>query len=845
MTPVDATAEFWTTREDELMRRLATHAEGLTTAEVRRRIGRFGPNLAVTRARRGIAARLGRRLAEPLIAILLIAAAISGLTGDWRSFTVILVIVVVSITLDITQEHRAERMVDALRRAVAVTVSVRRDGETVERPVADIVPGDVVELHAGELVPADGVMIAGHGAMANQALLTGEPYPVEKRPGLPASTALAEATNALFGGTSIVGGNATMVVVATGGATRFGAIAEAVQAQETPTAFESGVHALGMLILRLTGFLVLVVLLTHVIGRGLTLESFLFAVALAVGLTPELLPMVMTVTLARGAVRMAARRVVVKRLSAIEDLGGMDVLCTDKTGTLTEARIAHVASFGADGVEAPRVTELARRNSRFAGGLRSNLDDALLAGAPTAAAGGWRRVADIPFDFERRRAAVLVAREGEFELVVKGAPESVLGLCTRIERADGTLAPLDAGKRAAIEALLDAKGREGLRLLAVARRAVPADATRIGVDDETDLAFVGCAAFLDPPKESAGDAVARLARAGVRVKIVSGDAAPVVAHLVATLGLPGRSIASGDRIAEMTDAALEACVETTDHFVRVSPDQKRRIVLALRRRGHTVGFAGDGINDAPAIHAADVGLSVEGGTDIAREAADIILLAPDLGLLADGVAEGRRTFANIMKYVRMGTSSNFGNMLSMAVASLVLPFLPLAPLQILLNNLLYDISEIGIPFDAADPQDQAAPQRWDMGAVLRFTLVMGTLSSLFDIATFAVLILGFEADVATFRTAWFVESILTQILVIFVIRTAGRPWASRPHPMLVATSLGGLTAALAFALTPLGGVFGFVAMDPAILAAILGIAALYLVLADVLKRRALRRPLGR
>lgn len=837
---------FWTRSSDELLGAMEVKPDGLTEDEAAARLLRYGPNLAVVSVRRNLAAKLAKRIAEPLVAILLIAAVISGMTGDWQSFVIILMIVAFSIVLDIVQEQKAETAIDALRRSVAVTAAVRRDGRVIECPVRDIVPGDVVELRGGDLVPADGIVLASRGALSNEAILTGEPYPAEKRSGPAEGSAPADAFNALFGGTSIVGGQATMLVVATGGATRFGEIAALVQEKAAPTTFERGVHELGMLILRLTGFLVLFVLLTQLIRHGLSLESFLFAVALAVGLTPELLPMIMTVTLSRGAVRMAARQVVVKRLSAIHDLGAMDVLCTDKTGTLTEAKIVHTGSFGVDGAESALTTQLARLNSRFASGMRSNLDDALLAAGP-ADVTACRLIDDVPFDFDRRRASVLVDDDGARQLLTKGAPEALLSLCTRAELADGRVLPLDAVMRARIDALLDAKGREGLRLLGVARRLMAADCAKIGPSDEKELTFVGCAVFIDPPKASATAAVDRLCQAGVRVKVISGDAAPVVLHLVETLSLPASGLVTGEEIAKLSETALAARAEEADLFVRVSPEQKSRIVRVLRRRGHTVGFLGDGINDAPAIHTADVGISVDGGTDVARQAADIIMLAPDLGVLADGITEGRRTYANIMKYVRMGTSSNFGNMLSMALASLVLPFLPLAPLQILLNNLLYDVSEIGIPFDDADKEDIARPMAWDMGSVLRFTLIMGPLSSFFDIATFALLYAGLGADVDVFRTAWFVESIVTQILVIFIIRSARPPWMSRPHPALIASSLGALAVALLLALTPVGQVFGFVPLPPLVLVAIATISVTYLVMAEGLKQVAMRsgRPADR
>ncbi len=830
---------FWLVPIGEAMCVLASRRQGLTSAEAAERLARDGPNVIDTHRHQNLIAKMARRVAEPLVAILLISAAISGATGDWRSFVVIVLIVALSIVLDVVQEHKAESTIAALQRSIAVTTTVHRDGLPVELPVRDIVRGDVVELRGGDLVPADGIVLTSRGALVNEAILTGEPYPVEKSPELSKSPSIADANNALFAGTTIVGGEAVMLVQRIGGKTSFGAIAASVQTREAPTSFERGLHGLGVLILRLTAFLVLFVLLTQLVRHGLSLESFMFAVALAVGLTPELLPMIMTVTLARGAVRMSERRVVVKRLSAIHDLGAMNVLCTDKTGTLTEAKIAHVGNFDADGRESERVAELVQLNSRFASGMRSNLDDAILAGAPKSN-NSWNHVDDAPFDFGRRRASVLVGRRDERQMITKGAPEALLALCANMERSDGKAVPLDNATRQKILELIENKSREGLRLLGVAQRTMSPDCTRVVPEDEVALTFIGCAAFLDPPKATARDAVARLVNAGISVKIVSGDAAPVVSHLVEMLGIPARGILTGDEIDTLTDRALADRAVATDLFVRISPEQKGRIVRVLRLSGNTVGFLGDGINDATAIHAADVGLSVEGGTDVAREAADIILLAPDLGVLADGVSEGRRTYANIMKYVRMGTSSNFGNMLSMALASLALPFLPLTPLQILLNNLLYDFSEIGIPFDSADATSLARPQAWNINSVLGFTLVMGPLSSLFDLATFAVLQLGFKTDVDVFRTAWFVESIATQILVIFVIRTTQRAWSSRPNRILLWTSLGALAVALSVALTSIGRFAGFVPLPMPILAAIAGLTLVYLAAAEALKPLAMR-----
>jgi Mg2+-importing ATPase len=838
--PADPTpSEFWTVGAGELLAALKTAPAGLTAEEAARRLLSGGRNVIADTARRHILARIGKRLADPLIAILIVAAIVSAAVGDFASGAIILVILTASIALEVMQEHTAQKAVDALKHSVAVRAAVRRDGKVAETPVEEIVPGDIIELALGDLVPADGLVLEAEGAQADESLLTGEAFPVDKRAGACAATAPAEAFNAVFGGTALVRGNALMLVVATGRGTRFGAIAAALQSAETPGSLERGLHAFGALILRLTGFMVLFVLLAHLVAHRPVIETFLFAVALAVGMTPELLPMIMTVTLSRGAVRMAARKVVVKRLAAIHDLGAMTVLCTDKTGTLTQARIALTGHPGADGDDSPRVLELAAVNSGFEQKLRSPLDDAILAAAGGVHLTDWKYLADVPFDFDRRRVSVLAEKAGERLLIVKGAPEEIFALTVAVETAQG-IVPLDAARRAALDRMEQDKAAQGLRCVGVGFRAMP-DATRVGVADEKDLVFAGLCVFADPPKASAAVAIKKLESAGVRVKIISGDAAASVKHLVETLGIPARGLITGAEIAGMSDIALALKAHHVDLFARVSPDQKTRIIRALQLGGHTVGFIGDGINDAPALHAAEVGLAVEGATEVARAAADMIMLEADLGVVADGVEEGRRTYANIMKYLRMGTSSNFGNMLSMAAASLFIPFLPLTPIQVLLNNLIYDLSEIGIPYDSVERAGIRRPHGFEMSELLRFTLIMGPLSSLFDIAAFLILSRGFHAAPEVFRTAWFVESMATQILVIFLIRTAASVWTSRPHKVLVFTSLGALVVALAFGLTPIGSLFGFVPLTPAMLLAMAALVAGYLVSAELVKRAAMAR----
>lgn len=836
-----AATRFWTSSPATIADHGGDAALGLSAAIARQRLAAEGPNLAAPIISRRIITKIARRLIEPLVAILLVAALVSGITGDKASVFIILTIVIISIGLDVVQEHNAELAADALRQQIAIKVSVLRDGKIIEVPAENVVRGDVIALSPGNLIPADGIILEGKSARVNEALLTGEPYPVEKYPGASNAADPKDAHEALFGGTALVSGEARMLVARTGVRTRLGAIAAALEADQPPTAFERGLHSLGILIVRLTVFLVLFVLLAHLAFHRPPLESFMFAVALAVGLTPELLPMVTTVTLSRGAVRMAKRQVIVKKLGAIHDLGAMDVLCTDKTGTLTEARIELASYPGIDGKDSAHVLELAAINSVFESGVRSPLDEAILARAGATAPAGWRKIAELPFDFERRRASVLVEHAGRQILIVKGAPESILSLATAAENNDGVQSKLDPELTAQITALHDQAAEQGLRSLGVGWREVEAGTKAITAADERDLVFAGICAFSDPPKASASAAIARLNAQGVRVKIISGDALAVVRHLVTSLDLKCQGTLTGDEIEALGDQALMARVENTDIFARISPDQKMRIIRALSAGGHTVGFIGDGINDAPAIRAADAGLSVEGASDVARAAADLILLAPDLGVLADGVEEGRRTYANIMKYVRMGTSSNFGNMLSMALASLVIPFLPLTAVQILLNNLLYDFSETGIPFDNVDAEDVAAPHNWNMRGILHFTMVMGPLSSVFDIATFAMLRLVYNASPAMFRTAWFVESILTQVLVIFVIRTRALPWQSRPHPALTVTTLGALAIALFLALGPFADFFGFAVLPVHLLIAVAGLAIAYLVMAQFFKHWAIDR----
>jgi Mg2+-importing ATPase len=789
---------------------------GLSRVEAAERLKQYGPNRLQPALQRAVLLQFLAHFRNPLVLVLLAASGISALTGDVTGALIIGLIVVMSVTLDFVQAYRAGQAAERLALKVAVTATVLRDGQADELPVMQLVPGDVVLLSAGNLVPADAHLLEANDFFVNQAQLTGEPYPVEKR-ALPSDEArsaaapadwVLEAVDTVFMGSSVVSGSARVLIGRTGSSTALGQIAVSLADQAPPTAFEIGTRRFGMLIMRLTVLLVLFTLLVNVALHRSLLESFLFAVALAVGLTPELLPMVVSVTLTRGALRMATLKVIVKRPSAIQDMGAMDVLCTDKTGTLTEARIRLERHVDAGGQDNPQVLALAYLNSYFESGLKSPLDDAILAHEEIDVS-GWTKIDEVPFDFERRRVSVLLQRAGARRLVVKGAPEDVLRLCTHYQDPAGGTVALDGAVHQRIEALFDSLGEEGFRVLGIAWRDVPIDHPHAVISDESELVFAGFAAFLDPPKASAGEALKAMAASGVAVKIVTGDNERVTRHVCTQLGVAIEGVLTGSEVAAMNDDALRARVEGVNLFCRVNPAQKNRIILALKARGHVVGYLGDGINDAPSLHTADVGISVEGAVDVAKQAAAMILLERDLMVLHKGILEGRRTFGNVMKYIMMATSSNFGNMFSMAAATLFLPFLPMLPLQILLNNLMYDVSEITLPLDNVDAEDLASPKRWDMTFIRNFMLTIGPISSLFDFLTFYLLISLFNAHESLFRTGWFVESIATQVLVIFVIRTRRNPLRSHPNRWLVLTSLGVVLTAMLLPFTPLAPYLGF------------------------------------
>ena len=826
--------KFWQIALADLERQLGADRNGLSAAEVAERRLRYGPNTLGERRRLSLSLKFLSRFRNPLVLILLAAAAISALTGDLASFIIISTIVLTSAVLDTVQEHRAEEAAEHLKVSVALMERVMRDGHEVTVLGQDLVPGDVVLLSAGDLVPADGRLLEARDFFVNEALLTGESFPTEKQArdeGVD-SPEVANATNAAFMGSSVMNGSARLLVCGTGLTTQLGEISSSLRRAPPPSALDLGTHKFGMLIVRFTEVLVLFVLLINLLFQRPWLESFLFAVALAVGLTPELLPMIVSVTLARGAIRMAKAQVIVKRLGAIHDLGSMDVLCTDKTGTLTEAKIRLARQVALSGAGSGRVLDLAWLNSHFQAGLRNPLDAAILESGPARGA-GWVKIDEAPFDFQRRRVSVLVEHEGRRLLITKGAPEDVIKCASRYEEpGKPELLPLDAAALIRATKLFDGLSADGFRALGVAWREMEPDCAAATAADERDLVFSGFIVFFDPPKASAGAAIAALGIKGVDVKILTGDNEHVTQHVCSELGIPITGLLTGAEIEELGDEALAARLEETNIFCRVTPVQKNRIILGLRHRGHVVGFLGDGINDAPSLHTADVGISVDSAVDVAKDAADIILLQQDLGVLDRGIVEGRRAFGNIMKFIMMAMSSNFGNMFSMAGATLILPFLPMLPVQILLNNLLYAVSEMPIPMDEVDSEITERPEHWDMRFIRNFMLVMGPVSSIFDFLTFGLLLLVFHANEALFQTGWFIESLATQVLVIFVLRTRRNPLRSRPHPLLAATSFAVVVVAVVLPFTPLGAWFGFVPPSAAFLFAIAGLTLSYLVLAQ-------------
>jgi Mg2+-importing ATPase len=754
---------------------------------------------------------------------------------------IIYFVVGMSVILGFYQESKAENAAATLQERIRTTAAVDRDGKRVEIPVSEVVPGDLVYLSPGDLVPADGKVLSAKDLFVDQAALTGESFPAEKNPA-PDTEAKSDVDRAdlAFMGTSVVSGNGTVGITKTGSSTAYGEIAKELVGKVPETEFDRGLRRFGFLIMQVTLLLVIFVFFINALFRRDVLTSLIFSVALAVGLTPELLPMIVTINLASGAMAMANKGVIVRKLSTIQNFGSMDTLCTDKTGTLTENKITLTSHVDIGNRENDDVLLLGELNSNFQNGLVTPLDDAIMAHESLDLT-KYSRVDEIPFDFVRRRVSVIVAEpSSKLLLISKGATIEMLAACDFYEEDNQEL-PISDEARKKVQAQYEELSKEGRRILAVARKVVEKKGSYT-VKDETGMVFVGLLTFTDPPKESAPASLQMLEESGIGLKILTGDNEFVAAHICDQLNIKVTRIVTGDELAKINDSALLRVVEETNVFARVTPEQKNRIMVALRKNGHVVGFMGDGINDAASIRTADVGISVDNAVDVAKAAADIILLQNDLTVLAQGVQEGRKTLGNSMKYIMMGTSSNFGNMFSAAGASLFLPFLPMLPSQILLNNLLYDMSELAIPTDNVDSEYLKTPHRWDIRFVREFMIFFGPVSSIFDYLTFGVMIFIFAAPPALFQTAWFLESISTQSLIIFVIRTRRTPfYRSHPSKPLILSTLATVIVPMLLPFTPLGPLLGLVIPPTAFFVALAIFIAAYLALAEALKHFFYRR----
>jgi Mg2+-importing ATPase len=829
-----------------LFKQLNSTQQGLTSQEAQERFARFGPNEPAPAHQTPLVLQVLLFFANPLVGILLFASFVSALVGDNVNAGIILVIVLLSVGLNFFQSYRSQQAAERLRAQVAPTATALRDGKWVEVPRREIVLGDVVQLTAGDMVPADARLITERDLHVQQAALTGESMPVEKE-ALdvdPEAKGLLDARNMVFLGTSVISGLATALVIFTGRNTQFGDIATRLSTRPPETEFERGTKQFGFLIMRTVFFLVLFVFVVTVAGhKGTPLEALLFAVALAVGLTPEFLPMITTVTLSQAAVHMSRQKVIVKNLAAIQNFGSIDILCSDKTGTITSGEMTLDGHLDPSGKPSDKALLLAYINSTFETGMKNPLDQAIVQHeqADHLDISGYSKLDEIPFDFERRLLSVVVevVDHGERLMITKGAPESVLAVCTAYE-VDGQSHQMDEAGHKLCQTSYEDLSANGYRVVAVAYRPVEVQqAYRLG--DEHDLTLVGFITFFDRPLPDAASSLEAMRRDGVQVKILTGDNELVARHVCSQVNLDGGRIVLGDDIEKMNDVALAHVAEQNNVFARVSPAQKNRIILALKSRSHVVGYIGDGINDAPSLHAADVGISVSTGVDVAKDAADIILFESGLGVLHNGILEGRRAFGNVTKYLLMGTSSNFGNMFSMAAASVFLPFLPMLPTQILLNNFLYDLAQVTIPTDNVDPQFIVKPRRWEISIIRDFMVFIGPISSIYDFLTFAVLLWVFQAPEELFQTGWFVESLATQTLVLFVIRTIGNPLRSRPSVPLTVTTLLVVLVGIVLPFTPLATFLGFVPLPWGFFVFLVGATLTYLLLVQLAKGRIMRR----
>lgn len=834
-----STGAFWSVAAAELLSQLHTSSQGLTSAEAQQHLARDGANVLKTKARSDTLMLLLAQFKSPIVLILLAAAILSFFLHDPADALIILTIVLISSALGFWQEWGAADAIAKLLAVVQIKTTVLRDGNPQTIPVEEVVSGDVVVLAAGDVIPGDGVILESKDLFVDEASLTGETYPVEKMAGtVAAETALSQRKNTVFMGTHVVSGTARAVVARTGAETEFGSVSARLTLRPPETEFERGVRRFGYFLMEVTLLLMIVVFAINVYLARPVMASFLFSLALAVGMTPQLLPAVITVNLAHGAKRMALHKVIVRRLTSIENFGSMNVLCCDKTGTLTEGVVRLHSAVDVEGKASEKALFHAYLNALYETGFANPIDEAIRTHRPFDVS-GYRQVDEVPYDFIRKRLSILVAKDGACLMVTKGALPNVLAVCTHAETADAAVVDI-ATVQDRIHQRFEELGGQGFRTLGVAYRELDSDAAAITKEHETGMTFVGFLVLFDPPKSGMNETILRLRQLGVTLKIITGDSHSVAAYVGQQVGLAQPKILTGTELRTMSDEALFVVAPYVTIFAEVEPNQKERIILALKKTGNVVGYMGDGINDASALHAADVGISVESAVDVAKAAADIVLLEKDLAVLERGVQEGRTTFANTLKYVFMATSANFGNMFSMAGASLFLPFLPLLPKQILLTNLLTDFPEMTIANDNVDPELVEQPRRWDLIFIRNFMLVFGALSSVFDYLTFGLLLV-LQATPEQFRTGWFLESVISASLVVLVIRSRRPFFKSRPGTYLLMATLLIVGVTLAFPFLPFARLFEFHPLPLAFLVALGSIVALYIIAAEVAKRIFYRR----
>jgi len=834
--------QFWCLSPADLLSQLQSRETGLQASQVTQRQITHGLNTLIQHSGPSALRLLLSQFKSPLVLILVAACVISLMATEWVDALVVLTIVLISTLMGFVQEYVAHAAMQRLRAHLSLEARVLRDGVAQTCAVTALVPGDVVLLSAGSLVPADGVVLAGKDCFVNQSVLTGESVPVEKSSGQSAAEAtLTQREHALFMGSSVSSGTARMLVVNTGSHTQLGQLADRLSRQPPPTAFEQGIQRLGYLLTRVMLVMVVLVLGLHLILQRPPIDSLLFALALSVGLTPELLPAIVSITLSHGAKRMAAMGVIVRRLNAIENLGSMDVLCTDKTGTLTQGVLQLDGALDAWGQPSQTVLQLAALNAQGQTGLSSPLDEAILtlAQAQSIPPDHRHKIDEIPYDFQRKCLSVIFeSDEGQAQMITKGALRQVLARCTHWGE---TAQPLDEAARRALETRFNAWSEQGYRVLGVATRTWPQTASADTPWEEQSLCFAGFLLFLDPVKPGVQATLSALAQRGVALKIITGDNPQVARHVAAQVGLEQAAMLTGPDMQRMGDRALMLAVRRVSLFADVDPGQKERILLALQRGRHVVGYLGDGINDALALRTADVGISVDTAVDVAKDAADLVLLRKDLDVLLDGITEGRTTFANTLKYLLTVISANFGNMVSMALASVFLPFLPLLATQILLNNLLADLPAMAIARDRVDPEWIAGPRQWDTDFIREYMISFGLVSSVFDLLTFGMLLWIFQAAPPEFRTGWFVESLLTELLVALVVRTRRRFYRSRPAASLVFITALVALVAVVLPYSPLADWFEFVPLPMHLMLSLVGLSVAYVLTVEVCKRGFYRR----